>query len=142
VNQSRTTFSYSGCLLPLTQLNFTAELNGKAVQLHWATATEINTKNFVVQRSIDAVHFENIGIVKASGNSTRKTFYQFTDAGSLNAGVKKLYYRLQMIDKDGRFTYSKVAIVEILNDKVFVVYPNPAKDHLFIVTSTSLAKQK
>ena len=124
--------------LPTTLLNFTATLNGKAAQLQWTTTTEINTKNFLVERSIDGTHFQNIGSVNATGNSTQKTSYKFDDASALNAGANKLYYRLQMVDRDGKFTYSKIATVQIVNGKLFVVYPNPVKDQLFITSNASL----
>jgi hypothetical protein len=116
--------------LPLTLLNFIAALNGKAAQLRWHTATEINTKNFIIQRSIDAIHFQNIGSVNAVDNSTQITSYSFDDAGAFNAGANKLYYRLQMEDKDGKFTYSNIATVQIVNEKPLVIYPNPVANEL------------
>lgn len=138
-NNSRSTFSYAGCSLPLTLLSFTGAVNGKEVQLQWVTTTEINTKNFVVQRSTDAMNFENIGVVNAAGNSAQKTSYQFNDAG-FNKGANKIYYRLQMVDNDGKFAYSKIASVIILPDgKLFIVYPNPVKDNLFITTNSTLS---
>ncbi len=139
-NVSKTTITYSAsCTLPLTLLDFTATLNGKIAQLQWMTTTEINTRNFVVQRSIDGAHFTSIGTVNATGNSTQKITYQFPDAGAFNAGANKLYYRLQMVDKDGKFTYSKVAVVHITpNGKLFIIYPNPVKDKLIAISSASL----
>jgi hypothetical protein len=130
-NITETTFHYStNCLLPLTLLSFTAVLDGKAARLQWKTATEINTKNFIIQRSIDAIHFQNIGSVNAVGNSSQITSYSFADAGVFKAGANKLYYRLQMVDKDGKFTYSNIAIVQIENGKPLVIYPNPVAGEL------------
>jgi hypothetical protein len=126
------------CLLPLTLLSFTAALNGKAAQLQWTTAAEINAKNFIVQRSIDSMNFQDIGSINAVGNSAQITLYSFADAGALNAGANKLYYRLQMVDKDGKFTYSNIATVQIENGKLFVIYPNPVRDQLLITSDTSL----
>lgn len=142
VNDTRETFHYSAtCTLPLTLLDFTATLNGKAAQLQWTTVTEINTKNFVVQRSTDGMHFTNIGTLNATGNSTQKITYQFSDANASNAGSNKVYYRLQMTDNDGRFTYSKIAMITITpSGKLFIVYPNPVKEKLTIVSSVSLSK--
>src|SRR6266536_1955585 len=142
INDTRTTISYSAsCTLPLTLLDFTATLNGKVAQLQWTTVTEINTKNFVVQRSADGRRFENIGTVNATGNSVQKISYQFTDAAVLSKGVSKIYYRLQMVDKDGKFSYSKVAVVHITpNGKIFVIYPNPVKDQLIVTSNASFNK--
>lgn len=135
----RTTYHYfTSCALPLTLFNFTATFNGKAAYLQWTTITEINTKNFVVQRSTDGTRFSSLGVVNAMGNSTQRTSYKFIDEGAVNAEANKLYYRLQMIDKDGKFTYSKIAIIEIANDRTFVIYPNPVKDLLLIKTNSSL----
>jgi hypothetical protein len=142
VNDTRFTASYTtSCTLPLTLLDFTATLKGKVAQLQWTTITEINTKNFIVQRSADGINFEDIGTVNAVGNSTQKTSYQFTDAEVLSKGVNKIYYRLQMMDKDGKSAYSKIAIVNITpNGQMFVIYPNPVKDLLVAVSSASFNK--
>jgi ELWxxDGT repeat protein len=126
--------------LPVSLLSFGALLNSKDVDLSWTTVTEINTKDFVVQRSPDAVRFSNIGTVNAAGNSAGKVNYTFIDAGAFNAGVNTLYYRLQMVDKDGKFSYSKVASVQMLPDgRLAVVYPNPVKDKLFVVSNNALS---
>jgi ELWxxDGT repeat protein len=127
-------------LLPLNLLNFTAAYNGKTVDLNWSTATETNTKNFVIQRSYDAAHFDNIGTVAAAGNSDRQVDYHYTDGSALSGG-SKIYYRLQMVDNDGKFSYSKVALVTLLpNGSMIVVYPNPVKDQLYIVSNASVTK--
>lgn len=135
-----TNYHFSGCALPLTLLNFTAILQGKVAKLEWTTASEINTKNFLIQRSINGINFTNIGSVNANGQSSHKTSYDFEDANAFNTGANKLYYRLQMVDNDGRFTYSKTAVVKIVNDKLFSIYPNPVKDILVITSNTSLGE--
>jgi hypothetical protein len=43
-----------------------------------------------------------------------------------------------MVDKDGKFTYSNIATVQIVNGKLFVIYPNPVKDELSVTSSVSL----
>ena len=42
------------------------------------------------------------------------------------------YYRLQMVDKDGRFTYSLIVSVVINSTSIITLYPNPVKDILHI----------
>jgi len=126
-------------VLPVTLTDFTAVFNGKAVDLNWTTSTETNTKNFIIQRSKDAIHFDNIGSVAAAGNSSAKKNYDFIDAGALNAGAKALYYRLQTVDNDGKFSNSKIAKVEVMaTGNTIAVYPNPVKDKLVIEVSRSL----
>ena len=125
--------------LPVTLVDFTAVFSGKVVDVDWTTATEINTKSFIVQRSYDAVHFNNIGTVNAAGNSSTNMSYSFADATALSTGAKVIYYRLQIVDNDGKSANSKVAKVEITGDgSLLAVYPNPVKDKLYFVTSNSL----
>ena len=42
------------------------------------------------------------------------------------------YYRLKMVDKDGKYTYSEIRKVDNIGAMDIVVYPNPAKDKLQI----------
>jgi ELWxxDGT repeat protein len=127
-------------VLPVTLFDFTATINGKAVDLNWTTSTETNTKKFLIQRSTDAIHFNNIGTVIAAGNSSTKKAYNFIDAGALNAGAKVLYYRLQTVDNDGTFSNSKIAKVEVMAAvNMIAVYPNPVKDKLVVEASRSLS---
>ena len=44
-----------------------------------------------------------------------------------------------MVDKDNRFAYSRIATVKIINDKLFVIYPNPVKDYLIITSNATLS---
>ena len=100
--------------------------SGKVV-LNWGTETEINTKEFVIQRSINgANNFTNLSTVasKADGGySTLPLKYKFTDA----APISKAVYRIEQIDNNGAIHYSNSVVVS-LNDKTAVlsVYPNPA----------------
>ena len=134
-NDTRATLNYTtSCTLPLKLLDFTAALSGKNVLLNWTTVTEINTKYFDIERSKDATRFEKIGSVNASGNSTQKLNYQFTDANAISVGAGKVFYRLKMVDQDGKFTYSKIDFVVLTPDgRSFSIFPNPVKDQLFLV---------
>ena len=42
------------------------------------------------------------------------------------------YYRLKMVDIDGRYTYSKTIAVSAPTHNFVSVFPNPVKDELFI----------
>lgn len=60
--------------LPVTWLNFKGEQVQDAVLLTWVTASEFNSRHFVVERSVDGLRFEKIGQVKAAGNSTLNSY--------------------------------------------------------------------
>ncbi len=117
--------------LPVNLFNFTAVLQTKSVQLNWSTATEINSSYFNVERSKDGTRFESLGQVNAGGVSVDVQKYRYDDNKAYSAGVSTLYYRLQMVDKDGSFKYSAILPVR-LKDALFEIslMPNPARQQL------------
>ena len=93
--------------LPVTWLSFEAHnLDPLTNQLSWVTSSEVNSQLFVVERAYDNENFDEIGQVKAAGNSNKKQLYTFKDA--LDQSFQKaMQYRLKQIDIDGSFSYSK-----------------------------------
>ena len=118
----------NGIVLPVKLLSFTATKTVNQVQVEWSTAQEINTKEFVVERSTDGVRFQPIGTVAAKGGNGSNN-YSLTDVQPVT-GVN--YYRLKSIDRDAKFEISKV--VKVSFDKsVFVsISPNPSTDKLIV----------
>ncbi len=95
--------------LPVTLLSFDAGLNNKNILLNWTTSSEQNSKLFEIQKSADGVNYYSIGTVTAAGNSSSERNYHFTD-NELN---EFNYYRLKMVDMDGKFVMSKTVLVRI-----------------------------
>jgi trimeric autotransporter adhesin len=96
--------------LPLTLVQFTAKLKETEVDLTWATQNEMNVSHFNIQRSVTAETFLNIGKVAATGSSSQQS-YTYTDKAPEKAG--NLYYRLEIVDKDGKVTYSKIQSIKV-----------------------------
>ncbi len=120
--------------LPLTLVDFTGLLNDKKVMLNWATAMEVNTSHFVVQRSLDGKTFEDAGIVFAEGNSSVRKNYEFPDNIATVTG-SLIYYRLKMVDMDTKFRLSPIIVVRLLDNSQLVnilVYPNPTVNEIRI----------
>jgi hypothetical protein len=109
--------------LPLTLLDFKGKVQGDNIALQWLTTNEVNTKEFVVERSINGIVFSSIGNAEAH-TITITNQYNFIDLSPLSGNS---LYRLKMIDKDGKFTYSNIVQLRI-NNTVFKlsVYPNPS----------------
>ena len=112
-------------VLPLKLLTFTAKKEGKTNHLQWSTSNEVNVDRFEVERSNDAreyVRMQNVKCKMQNGSS-----YDFIDHSPLTTHN---YYRLKMVDKDGRFEYSPVRVIS--NNSSFYVsaHPNPVKDIL------------
>lgn len=109
-------------LLPLRLLSFAAVENNCINTLNWSTADEVNTHHFDIEYSTDAVRFNSIANLPAQGNGSGKTYSYKLNGTGVNG-----YYRLKMVDIDGKFTYSSVLSVRTAcGEKAFFnVYPNP-----------------
>ena len=77
--------------LPVTLLNFEARAEDKYVMITWFTADEADIDSFIVERSSDAISFNEVGRVKAAGNSSSLLAYALLDKQP-SPGVT--YYRL------------------------------------------------
>lgn len=117
--------------LPVDLVAFTANYQGDVVYLNWTTSTELNNSHFEVYRKIDDGNWEVIGTVDGNGTSVVWNYYQFDDY--LYYKPQVVYYRLRQVDYDGTFAFSDVVSVHPDSETQEVsVYPNPAKDFLFV----------
>ncbi|MDX2283727.1 MAG: SBBP repeat-containing protein [Bacteroidia bacterium] len=117
----------------LTQRNFSALLgeftatwnpaNGD-VDLHWRSELEVNTFEFVVERSSDAALWEPIGAVPAAGISVQPIPYEWSDAAPPSQ-LPKWYYRLRQVDLFGNLSYSTPIEFRKALDAGFVAFPSP-----------------
>jgi hypothetical protein len=102
--------------------------------LNWKTASEINAKEFQVERMDNGGNFVQIGSVKAAGNTNKLTAYSFVDFTASKQAIR--YYRLKMVDFDGKYKYSNTIKIADENSSVdIVVYPNPSTDKISIANS-------
>jgi Secretion system C-terminal sorting domain len=127
------TLNSSG-ILPIILSSFTAASDNKVVDLNWTTSLEINSNNFVIERSTDAgAHWNVLGTVAAHGSSSGLSAdYSFTDATPA-AGTNE--YRLQLVDRDGKYSYSTVKAVRMGLISSVSIYPNPARDYVNVTLS-------
>lgn len=96
--------------LPISLSGFSGYLKNDITTLNWQSNYEINFSHFEIERSNDGINFSNIGFkVPVPGNGGSSA-YQFMDDLSAVSG-KVFYYRLKMIDIDGKFTYSSTILI-------------------------------
>ena len=98
-------------VLPVTLVTFNGTLNSNDILLSWKTSSEQDSKYFGVEKSPDGTNFQTLGHVTAAGNSSSVRNYSYTD-NQLN---EFNYYRLKMVDIDGKFTYSSTILVKDVN---------------------------
>lgn len=122
-------------LLPVELTDFIGHNNGDVNNLYWSTASEINTQKFMIQRSVDAINFEEIGEVQATGNSNNLKNYSFIDE---NPFFGENLYRLKIVDMDGSYKHSKLLSIQVQQASIKKstgianIYPNPCNQQLFV----------
>jgi hypothetical protein len=125
--------------LPVVLVQFIANREDDgSVLLNWSTSQEQNSSYYDVERSGDQTAWTKIGSVKAKGYSSTTTNYNFSDKLPLDGGG---YYRLKMVDLDGKYKYSKtVAVNSPSNSQALVVYSNPFSDQIRLKINVSRAQ--
>ena len=128
-------------VLPVELVSFQAKVTDRGVRLNWATATEINNKNFVVERSIsENLEFKAIGKITGHGTTLQQQQYTFLDSKPI-AGTS--YYRLKQTDLDNTITYSKV--IAVTSKEIFTamsLYPNPAEAFINVTLDTPASSEE
>jgi len=118
-------------VLPVTILAFSASYeSANNVKVSWTTTNEINASYFEVERSTDAIIFAGVAQVNASESLNPVHVYNINDQlYNINSNI--IYYRLRIVDKDGKFTYSKVVPLKLDQPQnVFSVFPNPVDNYV------------
>jgi hypothetical protein len=114
------------CSLPIEIASFTTRSYTDKVWLQWTTASEDNNNYFVIERSKDGIHFEEIGIVAGTGTSKQMHNYSYSDKQPYD-GLS--YYRLKQVDFDGHYSYSNMRSAD-LNSAYGItgIYPQPIQE--------------
>ncbi|MBO6515754.1 MAG: T9SS type A sorting domain-containing protein [Bacteroidia bacterium] len=118
--------SGSAVTLPVDLIYFNASKQGSTIQLQWTTASEENNSHFVIERSLTAGSFEEIGREAGNGNSQTTIKYSYYDEVNNHRGP--IYYRLKQVDFNGEFEYSPVVFIQQEGITNAQAYPNPAND--------------
>jgi hypothetical protein len=111
--------------LPVNLISFSAIFNNNQSQLKWASDNEVNFEKFIIERSSTGSGFAAIGEQKAYGKTGRND-YEFSDDLSTTTG-SNFYYRLKMLDIDGKFTYSNIVMIKKEASRIngVTINPNP-----------------
>lgn len=125
-----------GGVLPVTGLELTVKLSGNNVAVTWSTLTEINTKEFQVQKSSDGVTFKTIATKAATGNSNTGKTYNINDP---LASSGNYYYRVKSVDMDGKETYSDIKNLVYGDESAMMkVGPNPFQNSLTVTNLSNV----
>lgn len=116
--------------LPVSLIDFRAVYEGSHIQLRWSTSSESNSDRFEIERSVDGRVWSLQGFVRASGFTQNTSFYTYPDAYQ-GGGVA--YYRLKIIDRDERFSYSGIrSVIAEGKSNILSLFPNPGAERVFV----------
>lgn len=147
-SQARLYASKFGCFnfpqeitLPVRLLSFSGSYQNKASLLNWQVADEISFDRYEIERSSNGYDFVKIGTQQALGTNSGKRQYQYSDDLSLVSG-NIFYYRLKMVDIDGKAKYSNVIMIRRDQNMIngISIAPNPVTNGMATVrlsTSTT-----
>lgn len=124
-------FPHTGCWLPVTWLYFKANAHLQDAELSWATAQEQNSKEFIVERSLNGRDYISLASVRAAGNTNNETSYHYLDKNIPN-NDKIIFYRIKQVDLDRKFVYSSVVKLSMNREHVIKTSPNPFKQSMIL----------
>lgn len=113
--------------LPVTLAGLGVSYKAGIATLNWSSSYESNLKGYEIERSLDGTYFNTIGFTGAKNQLGLTQQYQF-DNDISGVAQNVVYYRLRMVDIDGKARYSNVVSVR-KNTKGGMkmnIVPNPA----------------
>lgn len=120
-------------VLPLQLIRFDASSVSHRVQLNWETLQESNILSYQIERSADGAAFTPIYRIPALNIPDHTQTYQYIDYPP-NDGT--WYYRIEVVDRDGIKLKTSIRKVTIQPSKIdLIIYPNPAKNKLWITVN-------
>lgn len=133
------TYSSScGILLPLKLTSFSVQKTNNIATIVWHTENEENVDRFEIERSLNGNYYE--AILSKKAKNTRVASYLAYDKNIEQLKTAIVYYRLKQIDKDGKFTYSKVVSVKANNITKAQIFPNPVSSTATMQLQTQQAE--
>ena len=127
----------TSAVLAVNLLSFAGNTNGSEDVLTWIVAGAQNTTDsYTVQKSTNGITFLSAGTVKATNNAAGNITYNYKCAAAVNTTN---YYRLQIADKDGSITYSKVIMLQTSGNSGLTAFYNAAGKQINIINNTNAA---
>jgi hypothetical protein len=115
-------------VFPVHLISFIGKLKENKIELQWLAENEQSFDRYEILRSLNSNSYNKIGEVTAANRRS----YRYLDNAE-NFSGKKLYYRLKLVDKDGKFSYSNIVAIRVPSNTNFSFYPNPAKSYVQLV---------
>ena len=106
----------------------------ETVSLNWNTFSENDNSYFVIEHSVDGKNFTGIAKRLSNGNTSTGHNYDYIHATPVK-GTN--FYRLKMVDVNGKAEYSSIRRVILGKDNYNItIFPNPAKNKATLMLDT------
>lgn len=103
-------------LLPISLLNFEANIVGNNIHFEWETSSERNNNFFEIELlEQESDRYVSIGRINGNGNTSMNQKYEFNTGPYPN---DTYYFRLKQTDFNGTSTYTAPISVEIKNNEI------------------------
>jgi hypothetical protein len=106
--------------------NFKAESRNGNVGLTWKTESEQNLRQYEIEYSLDGRYYKNLGFIPAR-NNINGDFYEFENPISY---ADSAFYRLKIVDNNGRWLYTEPVLFQVNKITAFFVYPSVITSHV------------
>ena len=124
-NASNTLANFCGIILPVELISFTAKNLINKTNIQWEVNNTEEIEKFDVEHSLNGMNWKHIHTAYSNGSSNYQYLYD-----NIQPGYH--FYRLKMFKKNGNRDYSNIAKVFIGKKSKYSVYPNPAKEDVFV----------
>jgi hypothetical protein len=111
-------------VLPISLVSFNAGIQKNTAILDWRMVSEVNSSNFIIERSADGINFNPIGKVAAGNNNVGVGVaeYTFIDEHPMQGAN---YYRIKLVEAIEEERYLGVRKLNFAFNNTIALYPNP-----------------
>ncbi len=109
------------------------------ILLNWKTIGEYDIEQFVIEKSMDAVHFNAIGNIAGNRNSGQVQYYSSED---IHPAEGNNYYRIGAVSSSNKINYSIVAVAKYKDESQHssAIYPSYSNTKLSVSFKTNHAE--
>ncbi|HEV3249441.1 MAG TPA: hypothetical protein VGZ71_00710, partial [Puia sp.] len=128
---------YDFAVLAGRYLRLSGTLANNSIFLKWQDLDQSNTNFYIIEKSLDGIEFNKIGIVYNSDNPGpgASKFFSFTD---YHPNYGDNFYRIQSIAKDGQASYSNIfkLTADLTNQEKFYLIRSYTGNGVALVANT------
>jgi len=112
--------------LPVQLVSFNGRVDGNKTDLWWTTVSEKDIQHYNIEYSLDGKNFKYLSSVEA--NNAGNYFYS-----NLKSLGNNVFYRLNVIERNGKSTYSNILLLKNYISVDVKIMPNPATNYINII---------